>query len=126
MSKSESNQNFDTWLSTGLQGPMAADSVFVQRMLERLEIQEGERLLKQIRLQKRILGWLTVVLIAAGLGAIFLSPVSTEIYAFLQMLMVRLIQLILHPTLAGLVIPGVVLILAGVVLWNLIEIVSLE
>ena len=124
MSKIDSN--FDVWLTKGLQTPPVTETDFVQQMVRQFRQQEAARILQRILLQKRILGWSISAIIIAGTFTLFISPVGLGIYSFLQSLLAGSIQLILEPTLTGVLIPTGVIILAGVVIWNAIEIVSLE
>lgn len=124
MSKPDSN--FDAWLTNGLQSPTTTQTDFVQQVVKQFRQQEAERLLKRIQLQKRILGWSISAVILVGVFMLLISPTGLGIYSILQDLLTGFIQLILEPTLMGVLIPVGAIILAGVVIWNAIEIVALE
>lgn len=66
------------------------------------------------------------MLILSCIGAMLYPPVRSAIFSFLNTLPEGLVRLIIEPTLTGIALPAVVLALAGVVLWNLIAMVSLE
>ena len=119
-------KQFEAWLSTGLKEPVTADDTFAKRLLSRLEAQQNAELLCRVRRQQKICQALTIGLTLSGLGILFYPPVTTAIFGFLQTLLQDLIQLILEPTLAGIIIPAGVVIAAAAVLWNLIDMVSLE
>ena len=124
MSKTDSN--FDAWLTQGLRTPTVTETDFPQQVLKRFRRQETERLLKRIQLQKRIMGWSVSAVIVIGAVMLLISPTGLGIYSFLQDLFLGLIELIVEPTLTGFIIHGSILVLGGVVLWNAVEIVSLE
>jgi len=124
MSKAESN--FDAWLSDKLQTPTMTGTDFTQKMLERFHQQEAERLLKHIQLQKRILGFSISAVIIGGVVALLLSPLGAGLYSSLQSLLTGSIEMIMKPDLYELAIPAVVITLFILVVWNVIEIVSLE
>ena len=124
MSKTDSN--FDAWLTQGLRTPTVPETDFPQQVLKRFRRQETERLLKRIQLQKRIMGWSVSAVIVIGAVMLLISPTGLGIYSFLQDLFLGLIKLIVEPTLTGFIIHGSIFVLGGVVLWNAVEIVSLE
>lgn len=119
-------RKFESWLSTGLKKPISLRNDFAERLLARLDEQRGVELLHQVRRQENIYRGLIIGLILAGVGILFYPPVTTGIFTFLQTVFVDLIDLILEPTLTGLIIPAGILLAVIAVVWNLIDMVSLE
>lgn len=119
-------KQFEAWLSTGLKHPVTADNDFAKRLLVHLNQQQNIRLLCRVRRQQKIYQVLIIGLILSGLGMLFYSPVTTGIFTFLQTLLQDFIELVLEPSLTGIVIPVGILLTVIAVLWNVIEMVSLE
>jgi hypothetical protein len=127
MLNSESDKtNFELWLSTGLKKPIAAGESFTERLLGRLDDQEKRRLLGRICLAKRIYMGIISVLILSAVGLMFYPPASAGIFTFLRTLLAGLVRLILEPTLMGILVPAAVVLTVAVVVWNLLDMVSLE
>lgn len=122
----KTDSDFDAWLTKGLQTPTGTETDFVQHVVLQFRQQEAERLLNRIQLQKRVLGWTISAIIIISAFVLLITPAGSGIFSILQNCLTGFIQLILEPTLMGLFIPAAVVILAGVVIWNAIEIVSLE
>ena len=118
--------NFDRWLADGLKSPVSMDTAFADRVLNRLEQQTARRLLRRSVVHIRLLEGAACMLILSCIGAMLYPPVRSAIFSFLNTLPEGLVRLIIEPTLTGIALPAVVLALAGVVLWNLIAMVSLE
>jgi hypothetical protein len=120
------DKNFDLWLAQGLKKPFSPDPAFVYRLFDRLDEQTARQLLHRTAMQMKILAGVMVVFVVAGIVAMVYPPVNTAVFSFLQDLLEGLIGLIVQPTLIGMMAPVAVLVLTGLVLWNLIEMVSLE
>jgi hypothetical protein len=119
-------QKFESWLSTGLKNPVSVRNDFAERLLARLDAQQGAELLQHVRRQENIYRGLIIALVLAGAGILFYPPVTTGIFTLLQTVFVSFIDLILEPTLTGLVIPAGILLTVIAVIWNLLDMVSLE
>lgn len=126
MIMSKADSNFDAWLTKGLQTPITTETNFPQKILMQLRQQEAARALKRIQLQKRIWAASIWAVVLVGISVFVIFGAGTGIYTFLQDLLGGLVAFILEPSASGLLIPGIVLSLAVVVLWNAIEMVSQE
>jgi hypothetical protein len=124
MSKADSN--FDAWLAKGLQTPTAKGTDFTQKVLERFRQQEAERLLKHIQIQKRILGFSVSAVIITAAASFLVFPLDRDMYSSFQSIVTGFIEMIMEPDLYELAIPGIVIALILLAVWNAIEIVSLE
>lgn len=120
------SKEFEAWLASGLKKPLGARDDFLQRVLDSLEEQKARRLLEQTLLHKRILIGSAYGVISAGLGLLFYPPVYKRIFTVTESILDGLAQLVLQPSLEGLILPAVVVLVAAVIVWNLIEMVSLE
>ena len=122
-------KKFETWLSTGLKSPVSTDNQFAQRLLTRLDAQQHRQailLLARVSRQEKICMASIVGLTLVGVGLLIYTSVTANVFNFLQTVLVNLIDLVLEPSLAGLIIPVAILLTIIAVLWSLIDMVSLE
>lgn len=120
------NEHFDQWLTEGLKRPLPAEAAFSLRVLNRLEEQKARQLLRRTALQMRIFGGMVWLLILSAAGALFCLPVHAVLLSCFQTLLEGLIHQIYQPTPMGILTPAAVLVVSGVVVWNLIEMLSVE
>jgi cobalamin biosynthesis protein CobD/CbiB len=120
------NEHFDQWLRQGLKKPQPVEAAFMHRVFNRLEEQKARRLLRRTALQMRIFGGMVWLLILSAIGALFWLPIHAVLLSCFQTLLEGLIHLIYQPTLMGILTPATVLVLSGIVVWNLVEMLSVE
>lgn len=126
MRNPELNKHFDRWLAQSLKKPVASDTAFVHRVMNRLDEQKARQLLDRTILHMKILRGAAAAMIAAAVGAAFFPPVQSAFVSVFNSLLEGLIRLIYQPTLTGIMAPVMVVVAAGVVAWNLIDMLSLE
>jgi len=126
MLNSEPDKKFDAWLSDGLKKQVTVKNDFAERLLARLDTQQGEQLLQSVHRQQNIYKGLIIGLILSCLGIVSYPPVTDAVFAFLQSSLTYLIELVMEPTLTGVLIPVGILLTVIAVIWNLLDMVSLE
>ena len=118
--------DFESWFSAGLKKALPVSDQFVDQLLDRLERQKAQQLLKYNTVQSRTFGnWMSILILAA-FAALLYPTMRVEIPAFIDCLFGGIMQLILQPSLESFAIPAAVVCVAAIILWNLAEMLSLE
>jgi len=120
------NNAFEDWLSAGLKERFPVSDHFTRQLLDRFEEQKAHPLPHCAFVHKAIFGGLSTLLTLSGFGILLYLILSSEMSSLLNNLWCSLIQVVSQPSLESFAVPAAVALITAVILWNLIEMLSLE